>query len=134
VLLEEKTSNNDYYSKIEENIEKYKKQISEFDNGIKALYLDKVKNIIDDNQFIEYSKNFHDDKNKLEKLIAGLQEEVERHNNKLQSNSDKKQIVEEYAEITELDRDIVDKLIDYIYVGKRDPETKELPVEICWNF
>ena len=26
------------------------------------------------------------------------------------------------------------KLIDDVLVGKKDPVTKEVPVEICWNF
>ena len=33
-----------------------------------------------------------------------------------------------------LDREIVDKLIDYILVGKKDPVTKNVPIEIHWNF
>jgi len=33
-----------------------------------------------------------------------------------------------------LDRETVEKLIDYILVGKKDPVTKEVPVEIHWNF
>ena len=31
-------------------------------------------------------------------------------------------------------REIVEKLIDYILVGKKDPVTKEVPIEIHWNF
>lgn len=29
---------------------------------------------------------------------------------------------------------IVEKLIDYVLVGKKDPVTKEVPIEIHWNF
>ena len=33
-----------------------------------------------------------------------------------------------------LDRETVEKLIDYVLVGKKDPVTKEVPIEIHWNF
>jgi len=28
----------------------------------------------------------------------------------------------------------IEKLIDYVLVGKKDPVTKEVPIEIHWNF
>ncbi len=45
----------------------------------------------------------------------------------------KRQKIERYINITSLNRDIVEELIDYIYVGKKDPETGERPIEINWN-
>ena len=45
-----------------------------------------------------------------------------------------RQIVEQYANLKHLNREIVDKLIDYITVGKKIPSTKEVPIEIHWNF
>ena len=52
----------------------------------------------------------------------------------MKSMKDRKEIINEYVNITYLTREIVDTLIDKIYIGKRDPETKELPIEIIWNF
>ena len=128
------TPQTEHYKKIEINIAEYKKQIAGFDKGVKDLYLDKVKGIINDEQFVEYSKDFHAEKNNLEKIVAELQDKVDTHNKKSQANTDLLQLAEEYSNIVDLERETVDKLIDCIYIGKRDPDTKELPVEIHWNF
>ena len=130
----ENSKQDERYQKIKENIAEYEKQIAECDKGIKDLYFDKVKSIIDDVQFVEYSRDFHTQKSRLEKVVAELREKIDMQDKKSQANTDFLQLAEEYANITELDRDTVDKLIDCIYVGRRDPKTKKLPVEIHWNF
>lgn len=46
----------------------------------------------------------------------------------------RRQLIEQYTNLEKLDRKTVDTLIDYISVGKRIPGTKDVPVEIHWNF
>ncbi|HIQ92114.1 MAG TPA: DUF4368 domain-containing protein, partial [Candidatus Copromonas avistercoris] len=41
---------------------------------------------------------------------------------------------EQYTNLKKLDRETVEKLIDYIEVGKRIPGTRQVPVDIHWNF
>jgi len=43
-------------------------------------------------------------------------------------------MIEQYINIIKLNREIVEKLIDCIYVGRKDPKTKQIPIEIHWNF
>ncbi|WP_288177786.1 DUF4368 domain-containing protein, partial [Blautia hydrogenotrophica] len=45
-----------------------------------------------------------------------------------------RQLIEQYTNLKELDRATVEKLIDYIEVGKRIPGTRKVPVDIHWNF
>lgn len=45
-----------------------------------------------------------------------------------------KEQLEQYLSLEHLTHDIVNQLIDCITVGKRDPETKEIPIEINWKF
>ncbi|MCL1858166.1 MAG: recombinase family protein [Oscillospiraceae bacterium] len=123
----------EYYEKIEISIAEYNKQIANFEKGIRDLYFDKVKELINEEQFLEYSRDFHNDKHKLEKLVAELQDEVDTHNKKSQANTDLLQLADEYSNITDLDRETVDRLIDCIYVGRRNPETNEF-VDIHWYF
>ena len=46
----------------------------------------------------------------------------------------KKELLEEYINVTELSREMIDNLIDYIVVGQKDFITKKKTVEIHWKF
>ena len=46
----------------------------------------------------------------------------------------KRNIIQKYKTVEKLDRKIVETLIDYISVGKRIPGTRDVPIEIHWNF
>lgn len=139
--MDELEKNVVFNQKLEENIQNIETQLKDYQsrmcncsNGIKTLYLDKVKGIITENDFIELSADLHKDKSTYEKLISELSMQLaeieQRHNN---MTSDREQL-ERYLELEHLTHDIVNQLIDYISVGKRDPETKEIPIEINWKF
>lgn len=139
--MDELEKNVIFNQKLEENIQNIETQLKDYQsrmcncsNGIKTLYLDKVKGIITENDFIELSADLHKDKSTYEKLISELSMQLaeieQRHNN---MTSDREQL-EKYLELEHLTHDIVNQLIDYISVGKRDPETKEIPIEINWKF
>ena len=43
-------------------------------------------------------------------------------------------MIAKYIPVTALTRDMVEELIDYISVGRKDPATGERAIEINWNF
>ena len=53
---------------------------------------------------------------------------------KMQEGDNRRQLIEQYTNLETLDRETVEKLIDYISVGKRIPGTYNVPIEIHWNF
>ena len=53
---------------------------------------------------------------------------------KMQAGDNRRQLIEQYTNLEHLDRETVEKLIGYILVGKRIPGTREVPIEIHWNF
>lgn len=120
--------------KLEKDIAAYEKKIGEYSKGIQQLYLDKVKGIITENQFVEFSKNFTNEKERFEILIVENKNQISDIEKKIQIGDNHRQLIEQYTNINELDRETVEKLIDYVLVGKRDEQTKEVPVEIHWNF
>ena len=69
-----------------------------------------------------------------EKLIADKQKELQNIEEKIKAGKNKRQLIEQYTNIEHLDRMTVETLIDFIRVGKKDPITKEVPIEIHWNF
>ena len=83
---------------------------------------------------MDLSKDFVTQKERLEKLVADTQKQLDTLERKMEDGDNRRQLIEQYTNLEHLDREIVEKLIDYILVGKKDPVTKEVPIEIHWNF
>lgn len=120
--------------KLNSDIERFEKGIEECSTGIRNLYLDKVKGIINDEEFIDFSKSFHRDRNNYEKFIAQTKEQINVLNKKFEESADKKSMIAKYTDLSVLTRDMVDSFIDYIEIGSTVKGTKQKPVEIHWNF
>lgn len=125
---------NEKKAKLETEMSTYQKKIVEYTKGIKDLYLDKAKGVISEREYIEFSKDFSKDKERMEKLVVDRKKQIAMIESKLQTGDNRRQLIEKYTNLEKLDRETVEKLIDYILVGKRDPETKQVPIEIHWNF
>ncbi len=119
---------------IQKEIASYQTKVKDYKNGISELYLDKVKGIITEKDYIDLSKNFSKEKDNLEQLLIDAQKRLDIIEIRIQSGDNRRKLVEQYTNLEHLDREIVEKLIDYILVGKKDPVTKEVPIEIHWNF
>ncbi len=120
--------------KSEADLALYKRKLGECNSGIKSLYLDKVKGLLTDNEFVEFSKDFHKDRERFKRQIEAMQNQLNDINEKIQTAHDRRQLVEQYTDVQQLTRPMVETLIDCIYVGKRDPVTKQRKIEIHWNF
>lgn len=119
---------------LENEIAAYQKKITEYAKGIRELYLDKVKGILSETDYLDLSKDFGGEKERLERLVIDTQKQLDVIKRKMQVGDNRRQLIEQYTTPPHLDREIVEKLIDYILVGKKDPVTKEVPIEIHWNF
>jgi|GEM_PF-1602822 len=116
------------------NITAYKKRVKELSNCIRELYIDKVKGIISSDDYTNMSKDFTADRDRLEKLISDGRKHIGEIDEKIKTSHNRREIIESYTNLKQLTREMVEILIDYIYVGKRIPKTKDVPVEIHWNF
>lgn len=136
--LEQKVEFNTNLKEKKESLESemgaYQKKISEYAKGIRELYLDKVKGILSENDYLDLSKDFTNEKDRLEKLVIEKQKQLAVIERKMQAGDNRRQLIEQYTNLEHLDRETVEKLIDYILVGKRIPGTREVPIEIHWNF
>lgn len=119
---------------IEKENETYAKKLGEYTKGLKELYLDKVKGIISESDYLDLSKDFSSQKEKMESLINENKEKIEMLKLKIQNGENRRILVEKYTNLDHLTREIVEELIEKIDVGKRDPVTRELPIEIHWKF
>lgn len=119
---------------LECEISAYQKKISEYTKGIRELYLDKVKGIISESDYLDLSKDFSTEKDRLENLVNETQKKLAIVESKIQVGDNRRKLIEQYTNLEHLDRETVEKLIDYILVGKRISGTNDTPIEIHWNF
>ena len=119
---------------LENQLREYQAKMVNCSTGIKTLYLDKVKGILTEDDFIQLSADLHKDKSTYENLISELSSQIAEIEKKQTNTASNKEQLEEYLSLEHLTHDIVNQLIDCIIVGKRDPETKEIPIEINWKF
>ena len=70
----------------------------------------------------------------MEQLIAEAQQQLDEIAEKQASGDNRRELIEQYTHLTHLTRPVVETLIDYISVGRRIPGTKDVPIEIHWNF
>lgn len=119
---------------LELQLKEYQSKIINCSKGIKTLYLDKVKGIITEDDFIELSSDLHKDKKTYENLINNFSSQITEIEQKHTSNASIKEQLEKYLSLEHLTHNIVNQLINSIIVGKRNLETKEIPIEINWKF
>ena len=119
--------------KLQKEISQYQISIQKKSKAIKDTYIDKVNGIISQEQFMEFNESFQVEKANLENLLAEKQNKLLELNNEQETLKSKRQILEKYINVTELSREMVDNLIDYIVVGSKDPITKKKTIEIHWK-
>lgn len=122
----------------------YQKKKEEYTLALQNSYLDKVKGVISEKDYILFSGNFSAENKRLDALIDDMQAQLNKLDNSMQTEHSStelcstkpcsEQIAGQYSRFYHLDREIVDEMIDYISVSKRIPGTQIVPIEIHWNF
>lgn len=135
--LEEKVILNRFRNdkeQLKKEIAEYQANINKQSKAVKTLYMDKVNGIITEEQFIEFNTDFNKQKESLELIIAEKSKKLAELENEQETLKSKRQILEQYVNVTELTREMIEGLIDYIEVGAKDPITKKKEIKIHWKF
>ena len=69
-----------------------------------------------------------------EEAVRALETGIAVAEEKIAAGDNRRELIEQYTNLEHLTREIVETLIDYISVGKRIPGTRDVPIEIHWNF
>lgn len=105
---------------VNENIENMKqakeREIEKIGNLKRCLYEDWKNKYITKEEYSEYKKKYEQDIEKLKEIINNLDKQQEKQKEIINGNSKWIENFKEYKNITELDRDIITELIDYIEV------------------
>lgn len=112
----------------------YEKRVAEYSKGIRDIYMDKVKGLISESDFTELSKGFSADKERLESVILDVHRQLDKLDQRIAAGDNRRELIEKYTNLEHLTREMVEILIDYITVDKRVPGTRNVPIEIHWNF
>ena len=59
---------------------------------------------------------------------------MDKINERMTDHNSRQEIITTHPDIDCLDRETVQKLIDYICIGKRIEGSRDVPIEIHWNF
>lgn len=123
--------------KLQKEAAGYQKKVDELENAIKNLYLDKTKDIITEQEFLNFRKEFQDDIAKYKDKLSAFNRQLEILMQELDEEHSTKSILQKYRNVEKLDRAIVDALIDYIEIGRSDHKVHRAdlpPMIIHWKF
>ena len=87
-----------------------------------------------ESDFVDMSKGFSTERDRLERVIADGEKQLAELDEKQAAGDNRRELIEKYTNLEHLTREIVETLIDYISVGSRIPGTRNVPIEIHWNF
>lgn len=114
--------------------ELYKKRADEYSKSIRELYMDKVKGLVSEKDYTEMSKAFAHERDRFERLAYDVKNQISITEEKIKLGDNRRELVDRYTSLEHLSREIVEALIDYIVIDKRIPGTRDVPIEIHWNF
>lgn len=118
---------------LQKEISQYQANVNKYGKALKELFMQKVNESITQEEFVSLSAELRKDKEHIETLLAEKQAKLMELNNEQDTLKSKKQILEKYTNVTELTREMIEGLIDYIEVGAKDPITKKKTIEIHWK-
>lgn len=111
-----------------------RKRAEEYARGLRELYMDKVKGLIAETEYADMAKSFAQDRARFEQRGQEAAAEAAALEERIAAGDQRRAIVNRYVQMEALSRDAVEVLIDHIRVGRRIPGTRDVPIEIHWNF
>ncbi len=109
-------------------------KIAEYSNGIHTLYKDKLKGVISEQDYTELSREFISGREHLEYRMTDLNQHLSALDISISMDDSIHQRILQFVNPKHLTREMVEFMIDYISVSRRIPKTRQVPIEIHWNF
>ena len=101
---------------LENDIKEFNVQLEQIKSVIANLYMDKVKGVISENDFMDMSANFGLEREKISKQIQRIQDTVN-HRRKLESNNDTiLTMLERFLTFEDIDRTTLSILVDKVEI------------------
>ena len=110
------------------------KKISKLQGDSVQLYRDKINGLFDDEQFKMLNNTFNAEINQCKERLKLIEDEISKLSCEQKTKKSKEEILLKYKNIDKLSFELVQELIEGIYIGKLNPETKQRDVDIYWKF
>lgn len=110
------------------------KRGQEYEKGLRDLYFDKTRGILTEEDYLAFSQEFSAQRQRLKLAVLACEDALLKMEAEQAAGEDRQEQLERYIRPQRLNRQMVDVFIDTIYVGKRIPGSREVPVEIHWTF
>ena len=120
--------------RLENDMTVYRRRIAEYVKGRRDLYLDKVRGLISESDYWDMAKEFSKNQTQLEQNLLEGQNRVKELEAQMASGDSRQALAEQYTTPEHLTREMVEVLVDYIVVEKREKGCPCPTVEIHWNF
>jgi hypothetical protein len=134
-FLEEKINSSDINNAIEvktNELYRINRILQDNKDAISSLYMDKVKKIISEAEYVIHKEKFINTINDHQAKLSWLQNEIEKLKTIHIERPDTLSLVEKYVDFEELTSEIVAVFIDYINIGEKDMYGNQ-DVHIHWN-
>lgn len=121
---------------LRSDLANYKKKAAEYAKAIRELYLDRSKGLISESDLAQMYREFTAERERLSCMAADTEKLLGETEEKTPAKAEQERLkqLEAYTHPKHLTREIVEMLIDHICVGQRIPGTRNVPIEIYWNF
>lgn len=120
--------------RLVEQQDRLQAQVNEYQSGLRELYLDKVRGALSERDFLSLSQDFSRTRDRLVCRLEECGQRLRELEARMASGDRRGALVKRYTHLEHLTREMVEVLIDYILIGRRQTGEAAPPVEIHWNF
>ena len=125
---------NDDPARIEKEIERIEKTINDLDKKYDRMYSDRLNDIISVEKFKDFASKIALDKEKAQRALNELKDITETKEDRDERRKELTAIAKRFADVSELDYELLHLLIDSITVSEKDKKTKEQQIHINYRF
>lgn len=122
---------------LQRNLYFYQMKIMDLQKALQNTYVDKVKGIISEQEYLDFREAFQNEIKSCQAVAEEIRQQISALNQLIYKKSTKADILNQYKKISKLDRVIVDTLIAYIEIGRKDQKKHKTdlpPITIHWKF
>ena len=119
---------------MQEEKRQIENKIAKLQNDSVQLYKDKLSGIVSDEQFKILSGSFNSELSNYNERLELIEKECIGLSTEKKTTLSREMILEKYKNIDKLTFELVHELIDKVYVGALNLETKEREIDIHWKF
>ena len=134
IKLQKKRDSQNRLSTLQEEKRQIENKIAKLQNDSVQLYKDKLSGIVSDEQFKIFSDSFNSELSNYNERLELIEKECIGLSTEKKTTLSREMILEKYKNIDKLTFELVHELIDKVYVGALNLETKEREIDIHWKF